>query len=249
MSDQADLKRVRALHQRKHRDAEGLFLVQGRKLVAELLRSPVATVEVHATAEAARDMRLNDAHVHPAHVLERMGTLETGNEVVAVARRPLAADMMPPKGNGLVIALDGVNDPGNLGTVVRIADWFGATAVWCAEGSVEAFNPKCVQASMGSIFRMPVAHGDLAGALARADREGVAVYKADMGGQSVFTTALQRPAVLVMGSESHGLSEGVRRGVGITIAIPAFGGAESLNVAAAAAALCMEFARRSGPQD
>jgi TrmH family RNA methyltransferase len=193
-------------------------------------------------------MRLRDAQVHPPHVLERMGTLEAGNEVVAIARKPVPVDMPPPKGQGLVIALDGVNDPGNLGTVVRIADWFGAAAVWCAEGSVEAYNPKCVQASMGSIFRVPVAYGDLAGALARADRDGAAVYKADMGGRSVFTIGLKRPAVLVLGSESHGLSEAVRRGAGTTIAIPSFGGAESLNVAAAAAALCMEFARGAAPQ-
>ena len=141
--------------------------------------------------------------------------------------------------------LDGVGDPGNLGTVLRIADWFGAAAVWCAEGSVDVFNPKCVQASMGSLFRVPVCYGQLPEALVRAQTQGAAVYKAEATGDMVFEVELKRPAVLVLGSESHGLSTAVRKGPGRSISIPAFGGAESLNVATAASALCMEFARRS----
>jgi len=244
VSGPADLKHVKALHQKKVRDERGLFLVQGRKLVAELLRSTFEVVSVHATEAAVKAMRLTSASVHPPHELDRIGTLESGNEVVALVRKPPAADLVAPTGTGLVIALDGVGDPGNLGTVLRIADWFGASAVWCAEGSVEAYNPKCVQASMGSLFRVPVCYGRLPEALASAQARGVAVYKAEAGGTSVFEVELKRPAVLVLGSESHGLSDAVRKGPGEAIGIPAFGGAESLNVATAAAALCMEFVRR-----
>jgi TrmH family RNA methyltransferase len=130
--------------------------------------------------------------------------------------------------------------------VLRIADWFGASAVWCAEGSVEVYNPKCVQASMGSLFRVPVCYGHLPEALVHAEAEGASVYKAEASGSNVFAVELKRPAVLVLGSESHGLSAAVRKGPGMSISIPAFGGAESLNVATAASALCMEFVRRQG---
>ncbi|MBS1570095.1 MAG: RNA methyltransferase [Bacteroidetes bacterium] len=244
MSGAAHVKRVRALHQRKNRDAEGVFLVQGRKLVRELLASSMEPLDLYATQLAADELALHGAHILPAYDLERMGTFEHGNEVVAVVRKPQPARHAMPGENGFVLAADDVSDPGNLGTLLRIADWFGASQLWCSAESVEVWNPKCVQASMGSIFRVPVVHGGLAGALAKAAQGGVQVYKAEASGDDVFKERLMRPAVLVLGSESHGLSKAVREGAGRSIAIPAFGGAESLNVAAAAAALCMEFARQ-----
>lgn len=245
VSGSEGLKRVRSLHQKKYRDEQGLFLVQGRKLVHELMRSPFEVVAMHATAEAAHDLGLKEAFIHPGHQLEKVGTLESGNEVVAVVRKPKALSMAVPAIKGLVLALDGINDPGNLGTVLRIADRFGAEAVWCSEGSVDVFNPKCVGASMGSIFRIPVAYGPLPDALARMHAAGVHIYKAEGSGKDVFDVELEHPSLLVLGSESHGLSEAVLSGPGLSIAIPNWGGAESLNVAMAAAALCMEFARRN----
>lgn len=240
------MKEVRALHQRKFRDAEGLFLVQGRKMVAELLGTAHEVAGLYATESAARELGLAHARILPAHDLERMGTFEQGNEVVAVVRKGPVTKLELPGPGGFVLAVDDVADPGNLGTLLRIADWFGAGQLWCSAGSVEVWNPKCVQASMGSIFRVPVVYGDLAAALAQAVRQGVQVYKAEVSGANVFDVHLQRPAVLVLGSESHGLSKAVREGPGRSIAIPLLGKAESLNVAAAAAALCMEFARQAG---
>lgn len=249
MSGAAHVRRVRALHQRKHREAEGAFLVQGRKLVRELLASPMELLDLYATEAAAAELAVGRVRVLPAHDLERMGTFEHGNEVVAVVRKPSPAKCEMPEMNGFVLAADDVADPGNLGTLLRIADWFGASQLWCSAESVEVWNPKCVQASMGSIFRVPVTYGNLAGALAGAAQCGVRVYKAEAAGGDVFKEQLKRPAVLVLGSESHGLSQAVREGPGQSIAIPAFGGAESLNVAAAAAALCMEFARQGRSLD
>lgn len=245
MSGGNPVKAVRALHQRKFREAEGLFLVQGRKMVAELLTTVFEVERLYATQAAAQEFGSAHARVLPAHDLERMGTFEQGNEVVAVVRKGPQARLELPGPGSFVLAVDGVADPGNLGTLLRIADWFGASQLWCSADSVEVWNPKCVQASMGSIFRVPVVHGDLAEALQRAAAEGIAVYKAEASGADVFGETLKRPAVLVLGSESHGLSKAVRQGPGRAIAIPAFGGAESLNVAAAAAALCMEFARQA----
>ena len=238
------MKRVRALHQRKFREAEGLFLVQGRKMVRELLTSALEVLEVHATEDAARELGLTDALIAPAHDLERMGTFTHGNELVAVVRKPTLPSLILPGADRFVLAVDDVSDPGNLGTLLRIADWFGAEQLWCSLESVEVWNPKCVQASMGSLFRVAVVPADLPSALSQAAEEHVHVYKAEASGADVFTVQLARPAVLVMGSESHGLSKGVLDAPGSSISIPSFGGAESLNVSAAAAALCMEFVRQ-----
>lgn len=231
------------MHRRKEREEQGLFLVQGRKLVAELLSSGRSVDGLYATEAAAKAMGLRDARILPEHVLERMGTLQTGNEVVAVVRTPAAVAPRLPGPEAFILALDGVSDPGNLGTLLRIADWFGADQVWCA-GGVDPYNPKAVQASMGSIFRLPpCVVGDLPGELARSAAAQVEVYKAEASGTSVFEQRLRRPSVLVLGSESHGLSAAVKAAPGRSIAVPARGGAESLNVAAAAAALCMELVR------
>ena len=243
MSGGAHVKRVRALHQRKFRGSEGLFLAQGRKVVAELLRSDLEVVELFGTREIADLLGAASMQVLPAKDLERMGTFKQGNEVVAVVRKPAAPTLRMPGAGRFVLALDQISDPGNLGTLLRIADWFGAQQVWCAGETVEVWNPKCVQASMGSVFRMAVLQVDLPAVLREAAAVGVQVFKAEASGTNVFQTQLQRPAILVMGSESHGLSREVRSAPGRSIAIPSFGGAESLNVSAAAAALCMELAR------
>lgn len=245
MSGPAHVKRVRALHRRKQRESEGFFLVQGRKMVDELLRSGWEVADLFATGEAAEGLPPGLARVVPAKDMERMGTFEQGNELVAVVRKPQVPSLKLPGARGFVLALDGVADPGNMGTLLRIADWFGAEQLWCTPESVEVWNPKCVQASMGSLFRVPVVYTGLAAALEGASHAGIQVYKAEASGTDVFGVRLARPAVLVMGSESHGLSQAVLEVPGVSVAIPAFGGAESLNVSTAAAALCMELVRQA----
>lgn len=244
MTAAAWVKRVRALHRKKERQEQGLFLVQGRKVVQELLAAELPLEALLATDAAADALDLHDVVRLPAHDLERMGTFENGNELIAVVRTPLPVVARAPREGGLVLALDGITDPGNLGTLLRIADWFGVEQVWCSPDSVELYNPKCVQASMGSLFRVAVAYTSLDRAVMDAVGSGVAVYKAEASGTDVFAVALQRPAVLLLGSESHGLSDVVRNGPGTSIAVPRAGMAESLNVATAASALCMEFARQ-----
>jgi TrmH family RNA methyltransferase len=165
--------------------------------------------------------------------------------LVAVVPMPPPASLAAPTGTELVLALDGISDPGNLGTVLRIADWFGISRVLCTPTSVELTNPKCVQATMGALFRVSVGVVDLAPQLADWRAQGVHLYVASMEGVSVFEQELKRPAVLVMGSESHGVSDAVRALRAGLIAIPRGGGGESLNVATATSALCMEFARQA----
>lgn len=244
MSTKELLKHARSLQQKKFRDLHGEFLVQGPKVVRELLASGWPVSHVLVTPERAGEPGIAGAVIVPAHELERVGTLVSGNDVVAIARKPNEGKLADVGPEELVLALDGVSDPGNLGTMVRIADWFGIRRIWCGAGSVDVYNPKAAQASMGGLFRVSVATVDLASVLAQQRARGVAIYQASMEGHSVFEVQLARQAVLVMGSESHGLSEAVRSVAGETIAIPRYGEAESLNVATATSALCMEFARQ-----
>ena len=244
MGTKAALKQVRSLQQKKYREQQGLFLVQGVKPVLELLSSTWRVEALYATAAAAGRIGDPRAVILEDHELQRIGTLEAGNEVVAVVHidRPAPVATLGP--SELVIALDGISDPGNMGTLLRIADWFGVARVICSADCVEEFNPKCVQASMGSLFRVGVHRAGLPQVLGDLQASGAALYLASMEGEAVFDVPLARPAVLVLGSESHGVSQEVRALAARTISIPRRGGAESLNVAAAAAALCMEFDRQ-----
>jgi TrmH family RNA methyltransferase len=244
VTTQAELKRLRALHQRRGREEQGRYLVQGGRLVGELLDSGAPVEAIYATREAARRLHHPALQVLADHELDRLGTLEGGNVLVAVVPAPQAAPLFSPSGNELVLVLDGISDPGNLGTLLRLADWFGVRRVVTSTSSVDALNPKCVQATMGSIFRVQVARCDLVPLLTQWQQAGTMLYLASMEGASVFDLELRRPAALVLGSESHGISAEVRQVPAQAIAIPRFGAGESLNVATAAAALCMEFARQ-----
>ncbi|HRH38413.1 MAG TPA: RNA methyltransferase [Flavobacteriales bacterium] len=244
MSTKAELKWVRSLHQKKYREEEGLYLVQGMKLVTELLRSDQRIHSIHASEAAADHLRDDRVSIWPAHDIERMGTLEHGNEVVAVVHQPDRPHFADPTSDELILALDGITDPGNMGTLLRIADWFGVKRVLCSLDSVEEFNPKCVQASMGSILRVEVHRAHLPRMLDGLRSAGASHYLATMEGESVFNAQLKRPAVLILGSESHGPSKEVRALAAKPISVPRGGEAESLNVAAAASALCMEFLRQ-----
>lgn len=241
------IKRIRSLQQKKYRDREGAFLVQGRKAVEELLRSSFEVLSVHVRrgsslpAEALTPPWFERTEEDMA----RIGTLSTGNEIVAVARIPGPHKVSAIGASELILAFDGVSDPGNMGTLLRIADWFGVEQVLCSTDCVDVYNPKCVQASMGSLFRVAVEVGDLPERSKDLREKGCALYLADMAGIPVQRAELTRPAVLVMGSESHGLSSGVRGSGGALIAVPRVGRAESLNVAMAASALCMEFHRQA----
>ena len=147
---------------------------------------------------------------------------------------------------GLVLALDGVQDPGNLGTIIRLADWFGVSQIICSTDCVDVYNPKVVQATMGAVFRMPVRYVDLPEFLKKTN--GCVTFAADMAGENVYEAELPQNAVLVMGNEGNGISDEVAQLVNRTIHIPSFNTtgktSESLNVAVATAILCSEFKRR-----
>ena len=252
--NQAELKRARALQQKKFRSESRRFLAQGRKVVEELLRSSWGTEVIFASEEAAAFVdplaraRKVPVRVLPDHELEKIGTLEKGNELIALAVMPDQAKARAPRPHETILALDGIADPRNMGGLMRIADWFGIDQVLCSQDCMEVWNPKCVQSTMGSLFRVNVRYVRLFDELTTLAAAGAHLYVADMGGETVYDVPLAAPAVLVMGSESHGTSEAVRAmAEARVIAIPRVGGAESLNVAMATAGLLTELTRQLRP--
>jgi len=247
---QADLKRFRALQQKKFRGESRRYLVQGRKVVAEVLESS-ARVEVLLASEPAAAFiapyaaaKRVPVQILASHELDKIGTFEKGNELIAITVAPEPLPFRAPVGDELMLALDGVRDPRNLGSLVRIADWFGVGRVIMSHDCMELYNPKVVQSTMGSLFRVETRYASLSQELEACRSAGAHVYIADMDGASIFETEIERPAVLVLGSESHGHSNAAESVGATVVSIPRFGKAESLNVAMAASALLTEASRQ-----
>lgn len=233
-----ELKQVKALSQKKFRDESGLFVVEGEKLVAEAQRSGFGVVRVWRRDEIGED------------AMKRISALSSPSPVLAVVRQK--APQQPPLEPGLYLALDAIRDPGNLGTILRIADWFGIRSVVASPDTVELYNPKTVQATMGAIFRVSVCYTDLP-AYARAVREaGGAVYGTFLDGGNLYRRPLktgdEAPAVIVIGNEANGISPAVAACVSDRLFIPPYPGpeatSESLNAAVATAVTVAEFRRR-----
>jgi len=232
MLSKNDIKSIKALSQKKFRDESGLFVVEGEKLVGELLKSGFKVERVVRIEEEGEE------------VMSRITMLTNPSPVLAVAHKP----EMTEAGidcSELNLALDGLRDPGNVGTIIRIADWFGIRNVVASEDTVDIFNPKVVQATMGAIFRVKFTYCSLPDLLKRAE---CPVWGTYMNGENIYEANLESRGVVVMGSEASGISEEVGRHVTGRLAIPAFNqgvnSCESLNVAIATAITCSEFRRR-----
>ena len=231
MLTNAEMKSIRSLREKKFRDELGLFTVEGEKSVAEALAS---------SFEVVRVLRAEDIG---ASAMERISQCATPSPVLAVVRMP-KEDRPAELPGGLALALDSVRDPGNFGTILRIADWFGVSQVFASPDSVETFNPK-TQASMGSVFRVRVARCDIAALCAEFSSAGRRVYGTVLDGENIYSAQLASDGLVVMGNESNGISAEVIRRLDSRLRIPSFGGgAESLNVAVATAVTLSEFRRR-----
>jgi len=247
----AELQRLRSLREKKPREALGCFVVEGEKVVTELLAAgfPFEVVYVTRDEDAAPSPRFAKyaAGAPRLQVIEitaedmaRASHFPTPSGVLAVGkitRAPLAPGALD---HGLTLVLDGVQDAGNVGTLLRIADWFGLDRVVLSPDCADLFHQKVINASMGSFARIRAHTADLAPLLAAAK---VPVLGCDLTGEDVHGLPGWRDAVIVVGSEGHGLSAAVRPFVTHYITIPRFGGAESLNAAVAAAIVCDNLRR------
>ena len=238
MLSKSQIKLITSLKQKKYRQDLGLFVVEGIKTINELLASPLALHALYTTEPFNIDARV-EVLISETD-LKRISFLKTPNKALAVFKIP---EQKPIETNGLIVALDDVRDPGNLGTIIRLCDWFGIKELVCSKATVDCFNPKVIQATMGSITRVNISYLDLEVFLKETDSP---VFGAFMDGEVVYKKALPKQGVLVMGNEANGVSKAIEALISEKITIPRFGdlqATESLNVATATAILLSEFRR------
>ena len=252
MISKAKIKYIRSLELKKNRLADNVFVAEGPKVVGDLLRVMRARLIV-ATQEW---MSCNESECHGAEIIEvsadelrKVSFLQTPQDVLAVFNMPDRNDTdncEVPIGK-LSLALDGVQNPGNLGTIIRIADWFGITEIFCSNDTADAFNPKVVQATMGSIARVSIRYVNLSEMLSTLP-DGFPVYGTFLDGEDIYQQTLSDEGLIIMGNEGNGISHEVGRLINRRLLIPNISTsedrAESLNVAIATAITCSEFRRK-----
>lgn len=241
------IKYIRSLELKKNRNKEGKFVAEGFKVVDDLLALQPADL-IAATGEWLRGKHFG-AETEVIEVtdeeLKKVSFLQHPQQVLAVFRQATSGDYSINTSE-LSLALDGVQDPGNLGTIIRIADWFGITHIYCSQDTADVYNPKVVQATMGSIARVKVEYGDLLG-LVESLPADVPVYGTLLDGDNIYQQKLENRGLIVMGNEGKGISPALAKKVNHKLLIPNFpegrATADSLNVAIATAITCSEFRR------
>ncbi|MCG8576859.1 MAG: RNA methyltransferase [Flavobacteriales bacterium] len=229
-----EIKFIKSLQQKKFREQEGVFVVEGPKLLQELNEAKALNiVKVYATERWNGNPGSEvDFEVISEKDLERISGFKSPNEVLAIVEIPKTAQVDLNSIESCLI-LDGINDPGNLGTILRTADWFGISTVFASAESVEVYNPKVIQSSMGAIFRSTYVRTELSSTIQELKEAGFEVLGAEMNGTALNEKKFDKKFALVMGSESHGISETLQSLLDESITIPRFGKSESLNVAMA----------------
>ena len=236
MISQAKIKLIKSLQNKKFRDQYGLFTVEGEKMVSEVLKSSFEVEEVFTRDEIGEE------------TMARISALSNPSPVLALVRKPAPEAVQVPS-EGLFLALDTIRDPGNMGTIIRIADWFGLDGIFASEGSVDVFNPKVVQSTMGAIFRVKFNYCDIPSLCRDMVSKGGKVYGTFLDGDNIYRQSLSDSlSLIVIGNESEGISEEVSRLVTDRLFIPPYPedepGSESLNAAVATAVTVAEFRRR-----
>ncbi|MCR4828143.1 MAG: RNA methyltransferase [Bacteroidales bacterium] len=245
------LKSLTAYKQQKQCNAEQVFVVEGIKLCQEALRSSFNVLTICAVAQWWDEQNeiipdSCDCYVVSHEMLERLSGQQKPNAVWMLVERPYTAQ--PPAAGSLshdkpTLVLDNLQDPGNMGTIIRTADWFGIRQIVCSPDTVSCYNPKVVQSTMGGIFRTQIAYCNIEEYIGTARANDIAVYGAVLDGATLYDTPLHTPALLVIGNEAHGISAPVLALIDNPLTIPNVGGTcESLNAAVATAIICSEFA-------
>jgi len=250
MINKNKIKFIRSLEKKKFRIEFACFLAEGNKLVADLL--PFFECE-YLLAKASwlamqGDIYAKELVVAEEGDIEKVSLLKSPQDVLAVFHRPEYVLDNESLKNELSLVLDGIQDPGNLGTIIRLADWFGINRVICSPDSADVYNPKTIQATMGAIARVKVFYISLPEWL--SDMEGVPVYGTFLEGKNIYTESLSSSGLIVMGNEGNGVSASVENRITHKLYIPNYPPesetTESLNVATATAIVCSEFRRKQG---
>lgn len=246
------IKYIHSLEQKKQRRQEGAFVAEGHKNVGDLLRAGFLPITIVATEEWQCPVTLPEStelFTVDAEELRKASLLMNPQQVLGVFRLPDRQAAIPTAQylkDNLCLCLDGVQDPGNLGTIIRTADWFGIEHIICSNTTADAFNPKVVQATMGSIARVGISYTDLPQWLESLPQD-IPVYGTALDGESIYGTTLSHNGVIIMGNEGNGISHEVGRMLTNRLLIPSYPAdrptAESLNVSTATAIICAEFRR------
>ncbi len=245
----SEIQLVKSLGEKKTRNEMGLFVAEGDKFIRELIDSPLRIYKVYQREESAGEVSFDGANVEliSGKEMERITQLKSANSSLALVEMPRYTFDAERLRGRLTLLLDGVQNPGNLGTIIRLAEWFGVEDVICSPTSADCFNPKVVQATMGAILRVRVHYLSLPEVVRAAQEMSLPIYGADLEGESIYQSKFGNEALLVMGSEGSGLSAEVEAMVTNKVFIPPYpadaAGSESLNVAVATAIICSEFRR------
>ncbi len=241
----AEIQFIRSLSDKRVRDAEHLFVAEGDKLVEEIRNSKFRIRRIYTTRI---DIKGHDVELIDKKEMERISQLKTATDTLAVVEQPINRLEIDTK--ALMLALDGVQNPGNLGTIIRLADWFGIKDIICSKECADCYNPKVVQATMGAILRVRVHYvDDLAHLLSSAKTKGMPIYGTLLTGENIYTTNIENRGIIVMGNEGRGLSPECCTTLTHQLLIPPYPAdaptSESLNVAMATGIILSEFRRRS----
>lgn len=247
-------REIERLQQKKFRDDEGLFVAEGAKLINDFMRGGMLPKYIVGTPTGimATENALSNSQIYEVSEaeLKELSILKTPANVLGVYEKPTLNQNVTTIPSDLTLLLDRVQDPGNMGTIIRTADWFGIERIICSDTCVDAFAPKVVQATMGALARVSVVETDLVQLLkANAEGERIPVYGTFMDGMSIYTSDLQQIAYVIMGNEGRGISEELWPYITNKISIPSYPAgrttSESLNVAMATTVICSEFRRRT----
>lgn len=233
------IKFIRSLSLKKYRDEYNLFIVEGEKLVNEAINSNYTIKDIYKIEEIGEDC------------MKRISNLASPSPILAIIEKPnICSKTIINKAlnyNKLSLALDEIKDPGNLGTIIRLADWFGIDYIFASEHTVEVYNSKTIQATMGAIFRKQVVYTPLEDLLKEYSKSNIPIYGTFLDGNNIYTQTLNNNALIVMGNESNGISKGIKNLVSHKLLIPPYPinstSSESLNVAIATAIVCSCFRR------
>ncbi len=253
MLTQNKIKYIRSLDIKKNRQQNGCFIVEGEKMVVELIESNFKIVELFALPDFISQNIEKIKNRCPfdeitERELKKISSLKTPNQVVAIAEIPKYI-IEQSLFTSLNIALDNIQDPGNLGTIIRTANWFGVKNIFCSHNTVDTFNPKVIQATMGAIFRTNIVYCDLTEVIEKTKNSNLQVYGALLDGENIYSSKLNNSGLIVLGNESKGISEPIQKLIDIKIRIPNFPidstAMESLNVGIANAVILAEFRRQA----
>jgi TrmH family RNA methyltransferase len=253
MASKSTISFLRSLQQKKFRNQEGLFIVEGPKMVSEVLKSSFIVKHIYAVDEWNPESNIKvPLEIISNSEMEKVSGLQTPNKVLAVIEMPDLTGPVPNLEVGLHLLLDQIQDPGNLGTILRIADWFGVQSVICSPDTADVFNPKVIQSTMGSLFNLKIHYSSLVDVLVKnIDNAQWPVYATLLEGESLYNCNLESSCFVILGNESKGvnplLNSFITKGIHIPRPKKGRSKAESLNVAVAAGIVCSEYARKNNP--